>query len=66
MFDPLPNGVPFPAVGDEKQTAYGGGCGNMTRPIAMRKVSEIAQSVDLPISGIGGISSGNHVLAMMR
>lgn len=39
----------------------------MVRPIALRKVSEIAQAFpDLPISGVGGISSADHVMSHLR
>lgn len=46
---------PLPSV-DGKST-YGGYSGPAVKPIALRIVSEIAKAVDLPISGIGGITN---------
>lgn len=67
LFDPDADGTPFQPVGEKRQMAYGGGCGNMVRPIALRKVSEIArQFTGFPISGVGGISSADHVLSHLR
>ncbi|MCG8571332.1 MAG: hypothetical protein MJB14_14455, partial [Spirochaetes bacterium] len=41
---------------------YGGYSGDPIRPIGLASVATISQSVDLPISGIGGISSYKHFL----
>ena len=29
LMDPLPDGIPWPAVSDQKKTAYGGSCGKL-------------------------------------
>jgi len=41
---------------------YGGYSGDPIRPIGLAAVATIKQSVDLPVSGIGGISSYEHLL----
>lgn len=41
---------------------YGGYSGDPIRPIGLAAVATIKQSVDLPVSGIGGISSYEHIL----
>lgn len=54
--DPDPLGTPWPAVGEENNVTYGGGCGSMLRPIALRKTSEVAKEIpDMVIFGSGGI-----------
>ena len=50
-----------PALGSE----YGGICGPALRPVALRIVWEVAQAVDVPVIGIGGISSLDDVLDML-
>ncbi|PSN52992.1 Dihydropyrimidine dehydrogenase [NADP(+)] [Blattella germanica] len=51
---------PWPAVGREKLTTYGGMSGNATRPVGLRAVSSIANAVSgLEIMGIGGIDSAD-------
>lgn len=63
FMDPAPDGTPWPAVGPKKQTAYGGGCGDFLRPIALRKISEIARDGDLKklsILGTGGCVTADH------
>jgi dihydropyrimidine dehydrogenase (NAD+) subunit PreA len=48
--------VPLPRVGDA--SSHGGYCGPAVKPIALRMVAQIARErLDLPISGIGGIST---------
>ena len=47
-----------PALG----SVYGGLCGPALRPIALRVVFEVAQSVDLPVIGYGGVSTLADVL----
>jgi dihydroorotate dehydrogenase (NAD+) catalytic subunit len=47
-----------PALG----SGYGGLSGPALRPIALRVVFEIAQSVDIPVIGIGGITTIDDVL----
>lgn len=48
--------IPFPNVNGK--AAHGGYCGPAVKPIALNMVSELARNpkVDVPISGIGGIS----------
>ena len=46
-------------------STYGGVSGDYIRPMALASVATIAQTVDIPISGIGGISSGRHALEFM-
>ena len=49
---------PWPAVGKEKRTTYGGMSGNAIRPIALRDVSAIARVLPgYPILATGGIDS---------
>ncbi|HMU38681.1 MAG TPA: NAD-dependent dihydropyrimidine dehydrogenase subunit PreA [Pseudomonadota bacterium] len=47
--------VPRPMV--HGASAHGGYCGPAVKPIALAMVAQVAQAVDLPISGIGGIGS---------
>lgn len=54
------NGEPWPAVGNDRRTTYGGVSGNATRPIALRNISNIARELPgFPILGIGGIDSAD-------
>jgi dihydroorotate dehydrogenase (NAD+) catalytic subunit len=50
-----------PALG----SGYGGVCGPALRPVALRVVYEVAQAVDLPVIGIGGIATLDDVLDML-
>jgi len=46
----------WPAIGKEKRTTYGGVSGNAIRPIALRAVSAIANSLPgFPILATGGL-----------
>ncbi|PZC82287.1 hypothetical protein B5X24_HaOG210843 [Helicoverpa armigera] len=55
--------TPWPAVGVEKHTTYGGVSGNATRPMGLRAVSAIANKLPaFPILGIGGIDSAESAL----
>ena len=46
----------WPAVGKEQRTTYGGVSGNAIRPIALRAVSAIANSLPgFPILATGGV-----------
>lgn len=47
-----------PALGAD----YGGLCGPALRPIALRVVWEVAQAVDLPVIGVGGVATVEDVL----
>jgi dihydroorotate dehydrogenase (NAD+) catalytic subunit len=50
-----------PALGSD----YGGLCGPALRPIALRVVWEVAQAVDVPVIGIGGVAALEDVLDML-
>ncbi len=43
-------------------SGYGGICGPALRPIALRVVWEVAQAVDLPVIGTGGVATVDDVL----
>lgn len=48
-----PNATAWPAVGIDKRTTYGGISGNATRPMGLRAVSAIANTIpDFAILGI--------------
>lgn len=67
LMDPSPDGIPWPAVSDEKKTAYGGSCGSVLRPYALKKASETAKAIPgIPIFGSGGIISCSNAMAFMR
>lgn len=54
------NNDPWPGVGTEKRTTYGGMSGNAIRPIALRAVSAIARALPgYPILATGGIDSAD-------
>lgn len=46
-------------------SGYGGVCGPALKPIALRAVYEIAQVVDIPVIGIGGVCSLADVLDLL-
>ena len=46
-------------------STYGGISGDYIRPMALASVATIAQTVDSPISGIGGISTAHHALEFL-
>lgn len=58
-----PDGKPWPAVGKEARTTYGGVSGNAIRPLALRAVASIAQALPgFPILATGGIDSADTTL----
>uniref|UniRef100_A0A8D8AAX0 Dihydropyrimidine dehydrogenase [NADP(+)] n=2 Tax=Culex pipiens TaxID=7175 RepID=A0A8D8AAX0_CULPI len=58
---------PWPAVGIDKRTTYGGVSGNATRPQALRAVSLIGNKLPgFPICGIGGIDSADVALQFIQ
>lgn len=58
-----PDGKPWPAVGKEGRTTYGGVSGNAIRPLALRGVASIAKSLPgFPILATGGIDSAETAL----
>jgi dihydroorotate dehydrogenase (NAD+) catalytic subunit len=46
-------------------SGYGGLCGPALRPVALRAVFEIAQVVDVPVIGIGGVATVGDVLDLL-
>ncbi|CAG2062857.1 unnamed protein product, partial [Timema podura] len=61
------NSTPWPAVGKQKSTTYGGVSGNATRPVGLYAVSAIAKKIkDFPILGIGGIDSADTSLQFLQ
>jgi dihydroorotate dehydrogenase (NAD+) catalytic subunit len=61
------NTLPALAVGPDRTgpalgSGYGGLSGPALRPIALRVVYEVAQSVDIPVIGIGGVTTIEDVL----
>ena len=50
-----------PALG----SVYGGICGPALKPIALRVVFEVAQAVDVPVIGIGGVATIDDVLDLL-
>ncbi|XP_027206045.2 dihydropyrimidine dehydrogenase su(r) [Dermatophagoides pteronyssinus] len=60
------DGSPWPKVGAEARTTYGGMSGNATRPIALRAVSAVARTVpELTILATGGIDSAESGLQFL-
>lgn len=58
-----PDATPWPKVGREKNTTYGGVSGNATRPMGLRAVSAISNKLrGFPVMGIGGIDSADSAL----
>ncbi|XP_075792703.1 dihydropyrimidine dehydrogenase [NADP(+)] isoform X2 [Pelodiscus sinensis] len=61
------DGTPWPAVGGEKKTTYGGVSGSAIRPIALRAVSAIAHALPgFPILATGGIDSAESGLQFLH
>jgi len=60
-------GNPWPGVGQEKRTTYGGVSGSATRPVALRAVSAIARALPgYPIMATGGIESADTGLQFLQ
>jgi len=67
LMDPNPEGIPWPAVGDQQHVAYGGATGSILRPFALKKTSEVAKNVPgIEIFGSGGIIGGDHAMSYFR
>lgn len=67
LMDLKGDGSPWPAVGDEKRTTYGGMSGNAIRPLALRAVSAIANKLPkFPILATGGIESASTGLEFLH
>lgn len=61
------NGEPWPAVGADKRTTYGGVSGNATRPMALRAITAIENRLPgYPILGIGGVDSADVALQFLQ
>jgi len=54
---------PKPSVGG--MSAFGGCCGPVVKPIALRCVAQMAKSTNLPISGVGGVSTWRDAVELM-
>ena len=50
-----------PALG----SIYGGICGPALKPVTLRVVYEVAQAVDIPVIGIGGVATLDDVLDLL-
>jgi len=62
-----PSGVPYPAVGTDQKTAYGGMSGNGIRPIALKAVSAIRRALpNFPILGSGGMDSPESAMQFLN
>ncbi|KAM9487870.1 dihydropyrimidine dehydrogenase [NADP(+)] isoform 2-T2 [Clarias gariepinus] len=61
------DGCPWPGIGRDKRTTYGGVSGNAIRPIALRAVSAIARALPgFPILATGGIDSAESGLQFLH
>ncbi|EZA58247.1 hypothetical protein DMN91_006467 [Ooceraea biroi] len=61
------NAIPWPAVGLNKSTTYGGMSGNATRPQALMAISKIANRLPgFPILGTGGVDSADVALQFLH
>uniref|UniRef100_A0A4W4FIT6 Dihydropyrimidine dehydrogenase [NADP(+)] n=1 Tax=Electrophorus electricus TaxID=8005 RepID=A0A4W4FIT6_ELEEL len=61
------DGSPWPAVGRDKRTTYGGVSGNAIRPIVLKAVSAIARALPaFPILATGGIDSAESGLQFLH
>ncbi|KAM0731361.1 Dihydropyrimidine dehydrogenase [NADP(+)] [Formica fusca] len=59
--------TPWPAVGLNKSTTYGGVSGNATRPQALRAISTISKHLPgFPILGTGGVDSADVALQFLH
>lgn len=62
-----PDATPWPAVGLQKRTTYGGMSGNAIRPIAMKAVSSIARAIpNIPMTATGGADTADAVLGYIH
>lgn len=61
------DGTPWPAIGSDKRTTYGGVSGNATRPMALRAITAIGNKIPgFPILGIGGVDSADVALQFLQ
>jgi dihydropyrimidine dehydrogenase (NADP+) len=63
LMDPTGDGLPWPKVGKENYTYFGGAAGAVLRPIALRVATEMSQlNLGLEQMATGGIHSGEHAM----
>jgi dihydropyrimidine dehydrogenase (NADP+) len=61
------DGIPWPSVGAEKRTTYGGVSGNVTRPMALKAISSVGNALPgFPIMGTGGVDSADAALQYLQ
>ena len=61
------NASPWPAVGREKRTTYGGVSGSAVRPVALRNVSAIVRALPgFPVMAAGGVESADTALQFIH
>jgi len=61
------NGEPWPSVGADRLTTYGGMSGNATRPMALRAVSSISNKLPgTPIMATGGCDSAAVAIQFLQ
>jgi len=62
-----PNANAWPAVGKDQRTTYGGMSGSVVRPVALRNVSAIANSLEgVAIMAAGGVESADTALQFLH
>ena len=68
LMDPTGDSIPYPAVGKEKHTHYGGLCGAALRPIALRVACQVSmvEGFKLDIMATGGVANAEHAMAYLR
>jgi dihydroorotate dehydrogenase len=69
FMDPDNSMIPYPAVGIEKETFFGGACGSILRPIALRVATNIANDPKLKkaeLMATGGIINSYHALSYAK
>ncbi|XP_068140700.1 dihydropyrimidine dehydrogenase [NADP(+)]-like [Drosophila tropicalis] len=67
LMDLRADGSPWPAVGAEQLTSYGGMSGTAIRPLALRAISAIAEKLpSISILGAGGVQSGETALQFIH
>ncbi|MFC2062840.1 FAD-dependent oxidoreductase [Chloroflexota bacterium] len=57
----IETGIPLNASGNNK-AIFAGLSGDLLRPVGLRFVAQIASAVDIPIMGVGGISTARDVI----
>jgi dihydropyrimidine dehydrogenase (NADP+) len=61
------NGDPWPSVGADRLTTYGGMSGNATRPMALRAVSSICNKLPgTPVMATGGCDSASTAVQFLQ